>query len=393
VVLIHRFFAPDVTTYAQMLDQYARHLSSIGHDVTVLCSPPSYNGAYKGDPVPRTETRDGVKVVRVRSPRADSTLGKYAGQVIFPLLVMWHLVTRRRPYDTVSVTTVPPVLMGLVGRSARLRARKTRIVYHCMDLYPEVAEALGVLNNRWVANAARWLDTRTVQNVDQVIVLSNDMANSLRERGVTRDIGVANNFILLEQNNVDRTYEFEKTDKVRFVFAGNLGRFQGIETLIEAIRVVAKTRTDFEFVFMGAGGLSTVLDEAAAAGLPIKVWSHRPIEQASAAIEDAQVAVVSLSPGVIDYAYPSKVLMYLELGRPILAVVEEESELAELVRSNNIGEVANPRSIDEVAGAISSMIDHHGEYASADISAVGRGQFSAETVLETWTDLYGLSMT
>ena len=47
--------------------------------------------------------------------------------------------------------------------------------------------------------------------------------------------------------------------------------------------------------------------------------------------DHADLGVVSLRPGVISSAYPSKTMTYLRHGCPILAFVEPESELATMV--------------------------------------------------------------
>lgn len=394
VLLVHRFFAPDVTTYAQMLEILAQHLSAAGHQVTVLTSPPSYNSAYSGPKLARRERTRGYDVIRLRVPGANSKLGKLVGGVVFPLAVVVHMVTRRRAYDIVSVTTIPPVVMGLAGRLGCTRSRRTRLVYHCMDLYPEAAETLGLVKSGLVTKVALWLDGRTVAMASRVIVLSEDMAATLRARNADANtkekISVCNNFILADASQAVNVPELVPAKRTRLIFAGNLGRFQGLDSLVQAIRLVAAQRQDFEVVFLGAGALAGWLTEQGRTGLPIEVWPFLPLPEAMRIIESSDIAVLSLAPEVIRAAYPSKLLMYLEVGVPLLAIVESDSELGRLVVEDGLGFVAGPGDPDRIASQMSAAIDGHKRYDSGAIQATGRRLFGRDRVLAQWTRMYGL---
>jgi hypothetical protein len=80
-----------------------------------------------------------------------------------------------------TVTTFPPTVMGLTARVIGC-FRKTRYLYHCMDLYPEVAGASGILKRQWLGKISAWIDKRNCSRAKAVVVLSQDMKQTTRSR-------------------------------------------------------------------------------------------------------------------------------------------------------------------------------------------------------------------
>jgi len=186
VLLVHRFYAPDVTTYSQMLAMMATQLKFDGHDASVFTSQPSYNGIYDGPTLPARRTEDGVTVFRCNIPGGGSSVGRLLGGVLFGLRLIVHAAMHRKRYDVIMVSTVPPVLMGLCGLAAS-RLANAKLIYHCMDLYPEIAIASGHAPAGPITRIARALDSYTVNRAAKTIVLSHDMKDTLALRGARVD--------------------------------------------------------------------------------------------------------------------------------------------------------------------------------------------------------------
>ena len=104
----------------------------------------------------------------------------------------------------------------------------------------------------------------------------------------------------------------------------------------------------------------------------------------------ADAGIVSLAPGVIDCAYPSKLMTYLEVGLPVVAVVETDSELAGFVESHGLGWVASPNDVGAIAVALSSAIDGARSTDPTFVRAKGREHFGQTNALDAWDEAYGL---
>ena len=96
----------------------------------------------------------------------------------------------------------------------------------------------------------------------------------------------------------------------RFVvqYSGNIGRTHGIDTLLSAADRLRDDRVQFLFIGDGATSLNA-----------------------------CDVAVVSLAPGMSGVSVPSRMYNILAAGKPIVAVADDESELARVVREEQVG--------------------------------------------------------
>ena len=392
VLLVHRFFAPDVTTYSQMLAMMATQLKLDGHDVSVFSTQPSYNGIYDGPDLPKTRVEDGVAVVRTNIRGAGSSIGRLLGGIIFGVRLIVHALRHRKRYDVIMVSTVPPVLMGLCGLAAA-RIANAKLVYHCMDLYPEIAIASGHAPAGPITKIAQKLDSYTISKAAKTVVLSTDMKETIARRGAPTDrVVIQNNFTIdnaESSGDIELPRELATSSRFRMLFAGNIGRFQGLEALLEAVALDNSAET--ELVFLGAGAAKKSLQaQTKKLGIQDRVLfvDHQPLEVAMQAMAGADVAIVSLAPGLIGSAYPSKTVMYLEMGCRILAVVEHQSELAKLVVSNDLGIVAEPGNVPEIAAAIAAERNRPPSPGDSERAReIVSTEFAATSVLPKWSNI------
>jgi colanic acid biosynthesis glycosyl transferase WcaI len=394
VLLIHRYFWPDTPPYAHMLRRIAAALAT-EHEVMVLSTQPSYKPEVAMAIQPRHDRLDGFSVRRMRllPERSRGSFVRSVNALLFGLRVFAHVLTGR--YDVVMISTNPPIVAGLAaGLASRLRGAS--FVYHCQDLHPEVAAFSQLLRHGPVYRLLRWLDSGSCRRASKVVVLSEDMRATLLKRGLAVDerIEIVNNFSLGDDTatGTGGREELVKSPGVfRIMFAGNIGRFQGLEHLLEVARLLADDRR-VEFVFLGDGAAKSQLMEQAGAmlGSNVKFIGHVPIEAVSGALRTADLCVVSLSPNIYRVAYPSKTMSYLCAGKPLLVLVEEDSELSRLVRSESVGLVASGQSAAAVARELRDLIDHPEQVQAMSRRAERLGQrcFAATVVLPHWVRLF-----
>jgi glycosyltransferase involved in cell wall biosynthesis len=396
VLAVHRYFWPDSPPYASLLRTITSHWAAAGHRVEVLTSQPSYKPELELARQPAVETVDGVTVRRLpmvpdRGPR----LRKPRNVVRFSLLVFLRVLLGRR-FDVVMCSTAPPVVLGwFTSLAATLRG--ARFVYHCMDLHPEIGRMSGEFANPWVYRVLLRLDIATCRRAAAVIVLSNDMRDAL----VERDAGLAGNIVVL--NNFDIP-SFEPGERsggrsegspdpalLTLAFTGNIGRYQGLETITEAVLGSDERLRAVRLVLMGEGGAKAGLERLVADAPEdrrdrVRLLPHGTPDQARAVMRDADLGLVSLVPGVIAYAYPSKTASYLSEGLPVLAAVEPDSALARDVAGWGVGAVLSVQDVESVTRELLEWSARRPELAAMRARAhdVWREQFSAEIKLKEW---------
>src|SRR5450759_1791277 len=142
VIFLNRYFYPDHSATSQILSDLAFFLAGNGHEVCVVTSCQRYD-----DPAANLPLRariDGVEVQRVRTTRfgRDNLVGRAADYATFYLAAGWRLWRIARAGDVIVAKTDPPLISVVAAIVARWRG--ARLVNWVQDVFPEVAEALGV---------------------------------------------------------------------------------------------------------------------------------------------------------------------------------------------------------------------------------------------------------
>ncbi len=394
ILAIYRHYVPDTAPYARILRTIVEHLAANGHETTVLTAQPAYNDVRQPSQ-PWRETVGGVAVRRVRllPERKSWRAVRAVNFAWFLLRAVIHAAFMKR-YDLIIANSHPPVLMGCALRLIRA-LRGTPYIYHCQDLHPEAAVIGGFLNRgRLYKRLLRW-DTATCIAARRVMVLSQDMADTLVARGVPAErISIINNPPLAVDANARPILPPPldgRADTVRFLFAGNLGRFQGLERLVAAARLVAG-RVPFQLIFMGEGSAKRELVALAGelVGRRIVFVPQQSVETAHAAMRVCDYGVVSLLADVYRFAYPSKSMMYWSAGCPVLALVESQSELAQTIEQHDLGYVAETRSVSGIAETILKAVIERGRWTPErrrQIANTCDALYGLERMLSAWDEV------
>ena len=391
VLAIHRFYWPDTPPYASMLRAIVAKWVSDGHEVDVLSSQPSYKAGVDNQKQLARERVDGAQVVRLDLP---SEAGKPLVRILNALRlgagVFWQAVLRKR-YDVIMVSTSPPVLGGWFSA---LIARLTgaRFIYHCMDIHPEIGRISGEFRNPRIFSLLSRLDRWSCDQARPVVVLSEDMANTLTARKAQEppETLVINNFSLPSEASAPGELPLSWPDE-QFVllFAGNIGRFQGLDVLIDAMAKLSD-RQDIHLLMMGDGTERARLTRKAEAnGANVSFVGHQSVEVAKASMSRASAGFISLVPELYRYAYPSKTMTYLEQGCPVLVAVETGSCLARDVINNRAGLVVRGGNADALVDAIISMADDPERINAMRQNALefSAKDFAIDVVLARWSAL------
>ena len=351
LLMTHRYFWPDTSPYGALMRSIAEGLSD-DLDVSVFT-------ASLVDKSHKSTVLADVQVTRcsVLPENRFRGLARAINTIIYSVALFFH-VLRNRP-DWVTAATFPPVLAAW---SASLAARLVgaKFVYHVQDIHPEVSRISGGrLGTAPAYQILRWLDNQTMRRAFAVVTLSQDMYKTLIARGGDpAKCHVLNNF---QQEHFETTVqppaELVKPDGMRrVIFAGNLGRFQNLETLADGIASCLPEFPDLELFFLGSGALKNTLRHRYSSNNRIKFAPFLPLSQANILIADADIALVSLSEGMHRVAYPSKLLTYAGLGVPMLALVDPKSDLARTVKNNQLGVAVSEQTAEGVSHALKQLL-------------------------------------
>lgn len=342
---------------------FANKLMALGHDVQVLTGFPNYPGGrlydgYRMRPWMR-ETMDGVRIVRVPLyPSHDGSGAKrvatYASFAASAALLGGALTER----PDVIYAYHPPGTVGLAA--AWLSATKrVPLVYDIQDMWPDALLASGMFGSRIGASLVGRAMSIVYGAADRIIVLSPGFKRLLCSRGVPEHkIDVVYNWSPDETAAPTRPMvRAEEVSRGRsgfeVLFAGNMGKAQGLDAVLEAAAIVGRMRAEVRFVFVGSGVEKGRL-RARAQHLGLSNTEFRPAEsrdKIGMTLAQADGLLVHLRDApLFAITIPSKTQSYLMAGRPIIMGVRGAA--AKLVLRAKAGVTCEPDNPQDIARAV-----------------------------------------
>lgn len=138
-------------------------------------------------------------------------------------------------------------------------------------------------------------------------------------------------------------------DACLFLFGGNMGAPQYIDLLCETIRHF-KNDSSLYFLFVGRGTeryklKKVIRSQSVKNALVIENLPRNDYNQIT---KESDIGLIVLDPRFTIPNYPSRILSYMEYGKPILAVTDEVSDLKDLIEVAQCGEWVCSNNTEEV---------------------------------------------
>jgi colanic acid biosynthesis glycosyl transferase WcaI len=348
---------------------FAKELSALGHDVEVLTGFPNYPGGkvyqgYRVRPFQR-ELIDGIRINRVALyPSHDKSRVRRAINYLSFALSATFIGTFLVSKADVAYVYHPPATIGLPALALKW-FRKIPYVYDVQDLWPDTVGVSGMINSSIVF----WLIDRWCRFVyrqsEKVVVLSPGFKRELQERGVRGEkIEVIYNWCNEESLDIqprksELSEELGLNETFNIMFAGNIGKAQGLESVLDAASIIEKRFPEIRFVFVGSGvELHSLKSKAQKMSLGnVLFLGRRSLEEIGEVLSLADVLLVHLKPDpLFQITIPSKTQTYMHVQKPILMAVSGDA--ASIVEEAGAGVSCvsgDARSIASAAERLYSM--------------------------------------
>lgn len=357
--------------------QFAQGLAAAGYEVEVATGFPNYP---TGKLAPgyqlkayTAETMGGIRIHRLfLAPSHDSSsLGRAANYLSFFVSALVFCLARGGRFDAIYVYH-PPITVGLAAAVSGLFTR-TPFLLDVQDLWPDSVTASGMGGASRLGGVLGGLCRFVYRRAALVIGQSRAMTERLIERGTARDKAVTI-FNWADEDAARARGEFDVGSlgfegRFNFVFGGNLGRVQDLETVVRAAHLAASEVPAIKLTLIGDGverqRLAEVIIELGAVN--VQLVPAVPRTQIGDVFAAADVLVLHLlDDPLFAITVPSKTQFYMAMGRPILAGVRGEA--AEMVTRCGAGLAVAPEDIVAMAAAMVRMA----RLAPADTARMGR---------------------
>ena len=202
LVLVSEFFYPYKTSTQKILTELAEDFVEYGLEVDVLTTKNAYR--EEKQELKKYEVYKGINIKRIFSTEGnrDSKVGRLLNYITFTSSVFFNLLFKK-DYDKILFVSNPP-LVPYIGYLIK-KIRKKDYVYLVHDIYPDVAEKLGVIQNgSFISKVMNYMNNKIYKNAQKIIALGKDMKQVIVNKGISPDK------IEIVTNWADSKVNFEK---------------------------------------------------------------------------------------------------------------------------------------------------------------------------------------
>lgn len=400
ILLLTLYFQPDISANAVVMTSLAEGLSKLGHRLTVVTSMPHYAGNrissdYRNKLYVQ-ESFNGLDVHRVYlyvPQEKKNLLGRILNYATFNILST-IVGTLAGKYDAVLVPS-PPLTNGLAAFCISC-ARDVPYIYNVQDIYPDVAIRLGVLTAPRAIALFKAMERFVYDKAAVISVISEGFRQNLLAKGVPSDkVHIIPNFVdpsfvrpLPRHNRFSQ--EQHLNDHYIVLFAGNVGLSQGLESVLRG----AKLLSDWPkilFLIVGNGvARAGLMEQAEDMGLTnVRFLPFQPHEVVPELYATSDLCLVPLRRGIAEDSVPSKVYTIMAAGKPLVAAVDEGSDIWRLIHETGCGLLVPPEEPEALAQAVLAFYQDRarGEKMGLKGREVAKQEFTPRAVARKYTEL------
>lgn len=329
ILVVCQYYHPEPFRIHEVCEE----LVSRGHEVTVLTGRPNYPmgvipDEYKGK-AHSDEVVGGVHILRVKErPRTPGKMGLARNYVSF----VWHgcakALTMKKDFDVIFVYQLSPVLMAIPAYVAKWTSRTKNLAIYCLDLWPESLTSMGISRTGTFFRMMRFVSRRIYKGASRIGVSSRMFSKYFAE-----ELGIAADGLVHIPQFADDVFAGVSAsagsdhDTIDYVFAGNVGKMQSVETIIKAAALTKDDRIRWHIVGDGFA-LDDCKKLAENTGVcdRVKFYGRLPVEEMPRFYGMADAMIVTLADNdAISYTLPGKIQSYMAAGRPVLAAANGET--------------------------------------------------------------------
>lgn len=401
LLVFTELYYPEETSTGYILTNIFEILAQ-NHQVEVITSPLADH--FQNQDFLRKKVHNSVDIIRCGGSSLDKNLmlGRMINILTRTASIFGEGLKRCVQENVVFVVTNPPTLPFVVFLIAKLKGCQYILIIH--DVYPDVLDVLGYgkwlpgLNFLW-----RQVNQLIYKNATNIVVLGRDMAQRIEQNYLTVDCDQKKLVCIHNWAELETVFPDDRAsnpllrqltlnDKFVVLYAGNLGRTHGVEVFAEAMRKL-RDRDDIHFLTIAAGQkrpwLQQFINEHSLSNTTLIPLEDRPRSEQNVSLNAGDVAIISFIPGMAGISVPSRMYNCMAAGKPILAVADTESELAQVIVEEDIGWVVTPENVDGLVKTIEYAASHPQVCAEMGQRAVvaARSKYTFEQAIAGYRDL------
>ena len=338
ILFLTQYFPPETGAPQNRLHSLSTYLSEFGAEVSVLTAMPNYPKTeiyegYKGKWY--TCEQDGKLTIHrswIYVNKSKGVLPRLLNYFSFVFTALWIGVFKLKKHDVILCES-PPLFLGITALLLKW-IKGSKLIFNVSDLWPESAEKLNIINNKFLLNVTYKLEGFIYKHSNLVSGQTQGIIDSIETRFPTTPTHLIRNgidtvqFSKLGNRDAFRSKHHIKPDQFVVAYAGIIGHAQGLEIIVEAANQVREDK-HICFTLVGDGPVKEDLVKLAQkyALDNIKFIASVPRNEMPDVIAACDCYVTPLRKNDLFLgAIPSKIFEPLYFGKPVLLGVDGEAK-------------------------------------------------------------------
>lgn len=329
ILVICQYYKPEPFRISDICEEMVNR----GHEVHVVTGYPNYpegklyDGYGKGKHI--DEEINGVKVHRCFTiPRQTGTIKRMLNYYSYVFSSILYVLSRKckptdgEKFDVVFCNQLSPIMMAHAAIVYK-RKHKVPLIMYCLDLWPESLIAGGIKRNSILYKYYHCVSKMIYRKVDKLLITSRMFTDYFQ-----KEFGINKNKIEYLPQYAEGVFEVIKSKQENemfdFMFAGNIGAVQSVETILKAAERLKNEPVRFHIV--GSGSDLERLQEIGKDFDNVIFYGRKPLEEMPEFYKMADAMLVTLQADpILSLTLPGKVQSYMAAGKPIIGAIDGET--------------------------------------------------------------------
>lgn len=347
IALVADVFPPLRSSGAVQLRDLAQEFVRQGHQITVMVAAPELKTAWE------LEDISSVEVLRLRTPRTRDRgyVLRTVAEYLMPFSMLSGLRQSPRANDKFDAVVwySPTIFLGPMVKALKKYSQCPAYLI-IRDIFPEWAWEMGLIPSKVLFQWFRKIAHSQYSQADVIGIQTpgNEIYfKKWKAKKPDVKIEVLHNWLSQAPNvgcsiNVNQT---KLKGRKIFIYAGNMGIAQNTDIFCRLAERF-QDRDNVGFLFVGRGSERVRLES---------LYSHLPNilfcdevapEEIPGLYEQCQIGLVALDPRHQSHNIPGKFLSYIQSGLAVLACVNKNNDLIQLIQAHGVGVAVDSDSAD-----------------------------------------------
>ena len=358
ILIVTEYFYPEEFK----INDVALSWKDKGYDVDVLTLAPTYplgkvfpgykNGFFRKDEY------QGINIIRLHAVTGyrDSVVKKIFKYINFMIFGSIAAIFIGRRYSYVfgfNLGSLTDMLPAIVIR----KLYKKPTMFWVLDVWPDSVYAYGFKKTKILSTLLDVFVKFMHHNITAVAISSKGFELKL-EPYIKK--GLKFNYAPNWADDLDMdmdTIALSATQKIHFTFAGNVGKVQNLENIINAFCLLPdEYQKESQLNIIGDGSNLIFLKKLSKNNKNIIFHGKQMREDMAKFYKASDFLIVSLiDEPIFSVTVPAKTQTYIAAKKPILAIIN--GDVADIVNDNNLGVCADPSNAGLIKEAFEKCID------------------------------------